>query len=103
MSNPKSILESLGERHLLQRRESPQRSDSGNRHPQLSAKSKIQNLMTLIAAKWTVEDYHNMIAAGILDERKVELLKGEIIDDLFNLYFCVLIKIVVMISHCWET
>ncbi|MEL6164184.1 MAG: Uma2 family endonuclease, partial [Cyanobacteria bacterium J06628_3] len=36
--------------------------------------------MTLITAKWTVEDYHNMIAAGILDERKVELLKGEIVE-----------------------
>ncbi len=36
--------------------------------------------MTLIAAKWKVEDYHNMIAAGILDERKVELLKGEIVE-----------------------
>ena len=36
--------------------------------------------MTFIATKWTTEDYHRMIAAGILDERKVELLKGEIVD-----------------------
>ncbi|MEL7242933.1 MAG: Uma2 family endonuclease [Cyanobacteria bacterium J06573_2] len=36
--------------------------------------------MILVVAKWTVEDYHNMIAAGILDERKVELLKGEIVE-----------------------
>jgi len=36
--------------------------------------------MTFIAAKWKVEDYHSMIAAGILDERKVELLKGEIVE-----------------------
>ncbi|MCJ8282605.1 MAG: Uma2 family endonuclease [Rivularia sp. ALOHA_DT_140] len=36
--------------------------------------------MTFIAAKWTTDDYHRMIAAGILDERKVELLKGEIVD-----------------------
>ncbi|MEO0769697.1 MAG: Uma2 family endonuclease [Cyanobacteria bacterium J06649_4] len=28
--------------------------------------------------KWTVEDYHRMIKAGILDERKAELLVGEI-------------------------
>ncbi|BAY81614.1 hypothetical protein NIES267_10910 [Calothrix parasitica NIES-267] len=36
--------------------------------------------MTSIAAKWTVEDYHQMIAAGILRERKVELLKGEVVE-----------------------
>lgn len=35
--------------------------------------------MTCITTKWTVEDYHQMIAAGILLERKVELLKGEIV------------------------
>jgi Uma2 family endonuclease len=28
--------------------------------------------------KWTVEDYHNMIEAGILQNRHVELLAGEI-------------------------
>jgi len=36
--------------------------------------------MTLIAAKWTIDDYHRMIDAGILCERKVELLKGEIVE-----------------------
>ncbi|MEB3217978.1 MAG: Uma2 family endonuclease [Nostocales cyanobacterium 94392] len=36
--------------------------------------------MTYTAAKWTIDEYHRMIAAGILDERKVELLKGEIIE-----------------------
>jgi Uma2 family endonuclease len=30
--------------------------------------------------KWTIEDYHRMIAAGILNERRVELIQGEIID-----------------------
>ncbi|MEO1432730.1 MAG: Uma2 family endonuclease [Cyanobacteria bacterium J06633_8] len=35
--------------------------------------------MTLVTAKWTVDDYHQMIAAGILRDRKVELLKGEIV------------------------
>ena len=31
-------------------------------------------------AKWTVEDYHGMIEAGVLCDRKVELLEGEIIE-----------------------
>ena len=31
-------------------------------------------------AKWTVEQYHQMIAAGILDDQRVELLNGEIIE-----------------------
>jgi hypothetical protein len=34
--------------------------------------------MTFIVAKWTIEEYHRMIDAGILSDRKVELLKGEI-------------------------
>jgi Uma2 family endonuclease len=36
--------------------------------------------MILITAKWTLEDYHRMIAAGILDDRPVELLQGEIVE-----------------------
>ncbi len=36
--------------------------------------------MTCIAAKWTIDEYHRMVAAGILCDRKVELLKGEIIE-----------------------
>jgi Uma2 family endonuclease len=31
-------------------------------------------------AEWTIEEYHRMIAAGILDHRHVELLKGEIVE-----------------------
>ena len=31
-------------------------------------------------AKWTLEQYHQMIDAGILDDQKVELLNGEIIE-----------------------
>jgi Uma2 family endonuclease len=31
-------------------------------------------------AKWTLEQYHQMIDAGILDDRRVELLNGEIIE-----------------------
>ena len=33
--------------------------------------------MSLIVAKWTIDEYHRMIDAGILSDRKVELLKGE--------------------------
>ena len=36
--------------------------------------------MTFTLTKWTIDDYHQMIAAGILDERRVELLNGEIVD-----------------------
>lgn len=36
--------------------------------------------MTVTLVKWTVDEYHRMIAAGILDERRVELLKGEIVE-----------------------
>lgn len=36
--------------------------------------------MTVITAKWSLNDYHRMIAAGILADRRVELLKGEIVE-----------------------
>lgn len=36
--------------------------------------------MTITLAKWTLDEYHRMIAAGIFDERRVELLKGEIVE-----------------------
>jgi Uma2 family endonuclease len=36
--------------------------------------------VTLTIAKWTVEDYHRIIAAGILEGRHVELLNGEIVE-----------------------
>lgn len=35
---------------------------------------------TKTLAKWSVEDYHRMIAAGILNDRQVELLAGDIIE-----------------------
>lgn len=35
-------------------------------------------MKTLI--KWSVEDYHQMIEAGILCDRRVELLAGEIVE-----------------------
>jgi Uma2 family endonuclease len=36
--------------------------------------------MTIVTAKWSLQDYHQMIETGILDERKVELVCGEIIE-----------------------
>lgn len=36
--------------------------------------------MTLTTAKWTIQDYHRIVAAGILEGRQVELLNGEIVE-----------------------
>lgn len=36
--------------------------------------------MTVIVAKWTIDEYHRMIESGILSDRKVELLNGEIVE-----------------------
>lgn len=36
--------------------------------------------MSIAIAKWTLEEYHRMIATGLLDHRRVELLKGEIVE-----------------------
>jgi Uma2 family endonuclease len=38
------------------------------------------NSSALTTAKWTIEDYHQMIQTGILDDRHVELLNGEIVE-----------------------
>jgi Uma2 family endonuclease len=35
--------------------------------------------MTLATAKWSLDDYHQMIASGLLDNRSLELINGEII------------------------
>ncbi|MEA5498110.1 Uma2 family endonuclease [Limnoraphis robusta] len=35
--------------------------------------------MTLSTVKWSLEDYHQMIKTGLLDDRPVELLSGEIV------------------------
>ena len=35
--------------------------------------------MSVALAKWTLDDYHRMIEAGILSDRPVELLNGEIV------------------------
>jgi Uma2 family endonuclease len=36
--------------------------------------------MTLAIAKWTLQEYHRMIEAGVLDDRHVEFLNGEIVE-----------------------
>lgn len=36
--------------------------------------------MSLSLAKWKLVDYHRMITTGLLDERSVELLEGEIVE-----------------------
>lgn len=36
--------------------------------------------MNLIRAKWTLDEYHQMIASGILSDRQVELMRGEIVE-----------------------
>jgi Uma2 family endonuclease len=36
--------------------------------------------MSMTLAKWSVDNYHHMISAGVFDARHVELLKGEIVD-----------------------
>jgi Uma2 family endonuclease len=40
----------------------------------------MNTVAELPRAKWSIEDYHQMIAAGILVDRRVELLRGEIIE-----------------------
>ena len=36
--------------------------------------------MSLTLTKWTLDDYHRMVASGVLDDRPVELLRGEIVE-----------------------
>jgi Uma2 family endonuclease len=36
--------------------------------------------MSVAIAKWTLEEYHRMIDTGLLDDRRVELIKGEIVE-----------------------
>ena len=35
---------------------------------------------TLTTVKWSLDDYHRMIEAGILGDRRAELLRGEIVE-----------------------
>lgn len=36
--------------------------------------------MTATLVRWTVEDYHTMIAAGLFLNRQVELLNGQVVE-----------------------
>ncbi len=36
--------------------------------------------MTLTTAKWTLDEYHRMVEVGLLCERHVELLNGEVVE-----------------------
>ena len=36
--------------------------------------------MIVAIAKWTLDEYHRMIDAGVLEDRRVELIRGEIIE-----------------------
>jgi Uma2 family endonuclease len=36
--------------------------------------------MSITIAKWTTEQYHELIAKGILDDRRVELLNGDVVE-----------------------
>lgn len=36
--------------------------------------------MGITLARWTVEEYHRMIAAGVLRDRPVELLQGQVVE-----------------------
>lgn len=36
--------------------------------------------MTITIAKWTIEQYHELVNTGILDDRRVELLDGDIVE-----------------------
>jgi Uma2 family endonuclease len=36
--------------------------------------------MTVTTAKWTIAEYHQLVATGILDDKRVELLEGIIVD-----------------------
>jgi Uma2 family endonuclease len=36
--------------------------------------------MTVTTAKWTIAEYHQLVETGILDDKRVELLQGIIVD-----------------------
>ena len=42
--------------------------------------SSRTSVMTVTTAKWTIEEYHQLIETGILDDKRVELLEGTIVD-----------------------
>jgi Uma2 family endonuclease len=36
--------------------------------------------MSITIAKWTIDQYHELVTTGILDDRRVELLEGDIVE-----------------------
>ena len=36
--------------------------------------------MTVAIAKWTLEEYHELVNSGLLEHRRVELIRGEIVE-----------------------
>ncbi len=48
--------------------------------------------MSITIAKWTIEQYHKLVEAGMLIDRRVELLSGDIIDmspeGMFHAVYC---------------
>jgi Uma2 family endonuclease len=36
--------------------------------------------MSITIAKWTIDQYHELVVTGILDDRRVELLAGDIVE-----------------------
>ena len=36
--------------------------------------------MAIATTKWTLEDYHHMVSTGLLDDKNVELIRGDVIE-----------------------
>ncbi len=49
-------------------------------HVDTNIDSQGDDLMSVTIAKWTIEQYHELVATGILDDRRVELLAGDIVE-----------------------
>jgi Uma2 family endonuclease len=58
----------------------PNSTNDLNLDPSEANSEANQEHAVLTVAKWTLNDYHQMIAAGILANRQVELLNGEIVE-----------------------
>lgn len=48
----------------------------------MGSKGAVKGLdaMTVALAKWSIDEYHRMIEAGVLEGRQVELLNGDIVE-----------------------
>lgn len=46
----------------------------------LTAVTRWGEIVMLTTAKWTIDDYHQIVASGILEGRHVELLNGDIVE-----------------------